>query len=395
MLNRLKSKPSQRYLYQRQQVIAPQTKSGKREWIIARSLCFYRLFDLTTIPAARRGDALKLKIRQWTPLNQFANYIVWQGAFAQVWIWDAQAQLEQQQTLKIKSAYAIPETLLHPKLQNGIQIVQCLEGVEAQYWQNDVLKHSRWWAEMPNLKQWVDFQRICSLNTDTTLPEPINLPLSNKPWAYHRTSINAVVLQQENIWVLFGLAVFIILFAWSSVKIIKWQQALVQVEQKIAQLNIDATPILTAKTRAIESKQAVDKLINLNAYPHQLDLMGKIIDNLPTEKVILITWRYELGQLNFTVQGDTLDPRQYVKAYESIDWFEEVKTENTRTTNQLIISMRVKPTTEIDSVKSTLLSDVQAKKVDEPKAITQKIEGIDPDNFDWSQVPLPDFNKLR
>lgn len=391
---------SQRYLHQRQQVIEPKNKTGKREWIIARSLCFYRLFDLTTIPAARRSEALKLKIRQWTPLPQYANYIVWQDAIAQVWIWDAQLQTETQQALNLKSAYAIPETLIRPKLEEGIQLVQCVEGVEAQYWQDGILKHSRWWSTEPSLKQWIDFQRICSLDIDTEIPQPLNSQLAAKPWGYHRTSLNTLALQQESLWILLGLAIFIMTFAWYSVTIFKWQQAISQVEQEIEALNNDATPILTAKTQAIQNKQRVDKLINLNPYPYQLDLMGKIVENLPANQIQFITWRYELGKLYFTIEGDNLDPRQYVKAYEKVNWFESVKTENTYKTNQLVVSMQVKPTTQYASAKPFELVKKeieQAKPVGE-QVITEKIDmekATSSGEFNWDNVPIPDFNKLR
>ncbi|MEK7990614.1 MAG: hypothetical protein VSS52_006375 [Thiotrichaceae bacterium] len=400
MLNRFlrKSQSSQRYLHKRQEIIEPQANTGKREWIIARSLCFYRLFDLTTIPAARRSEALKLKIRQWTPLSHYANYIVWQGAIAQVWIWDSAIQTEQQQELKIKSAYAIPETLLHAKLQDGIQLIQCIEGVEAQYWQDDILKHSRWWATEPNLKQWSGFQRICSLAIDSDIPQPMDSPLLNKPWAYHRTSINTMALQQESLWILLGLAIFVVTLAWFSVKIIKWQQAITLIEQKIEALNNDATPILTAKTKAMQGKQAADKLIKLNPYPHQLDLMGQVIEALPSETVTLVAWRYELGKLSFTVEGDSLDPRKYVKAYERMNLFEDVKTENTLKNNQLSILMQVKSTADNPSNAKLLKLPDKKTESESAKVTTEKvdIEGLNKDGeFDWSKIPLPDFDKLR
>ncbi|MCV6637200.1 hypothetical protein [Candidatus Albibeggiatoa sp. nov. NOAA] len=393
MLDRFLRKSSaspQRYLHKRQDIIEPSSKSGKREWVIARSLCFYRVFDLTAIPAARRSEALKLKIRQWTPLTQYANYIVWQGALAQVWIWDAQKQTEQQQEFKIKSAYSIPETLLQPKLEQGIQLVQCMEGVEAQYWQDNILKHSRWWPNEPSLKQWIDFQRTCSLEINTDMPQPINAALSNKPWGYHRTSLNTIALQQEHLWVMLGLAIFIIVLAWYSVTIFKWQQAIAQVEQQIETLSDDATPILTAKTQAVQNKQTVERLANLNRYPQQLDLMGKVINHLPSKQVTLVGWKFELGKLSFTVEGDSLDPRQYVKAYEKVNWFEDVKTENTRENNQLRILMQVKSTlTNPDNIQSTDKTE-PTQTITTDKIDVEKLKGTD-GGFDWSNVPIPDF----
>lgn len=396
MLDRfLRKSPSsqQRYLHKRQEVIEPNTKSGKREWIVARSLCFYRLFDLTTIPAARRSEALKLKIRQWTPLTQYANYIVWQGALAQVWIWDEKIQVEQQQEFKIKSAYAIPETLLHPKQEEGAQLIQCMEGIEAQYWQDDILKHSRWWPTEPSLKQWADFQRTCSLAINTEIPQPMASALLNKPWGYHRTSINTIALQQESLWVLLGLAVFVIALAWYGVTIFKWQQAITQIEQQIETLSSDATPILTAKTKAMQGKQAVDKLVKLNPYPHQLDLMGAVVKNLPSNNVRLIAWKYELSRLSFTVEGDSLDPRKYVKAYEKMGLFDNVKTENTRKNNQLSIIMQVKAATANpnNAKPPTLPNKPKPAQVITDKIDVEKLK--DKDDFDWGSIPIPEFKQ--
>lgn len=393
-----------RYLQQRDTVVKSTSSKGKREWIVARSLCLYRLFDLTAIPAANRGEALKLQIRQWAPMKNYANYIVWQGELAQVWIWDAELVTTKQEGMRV--ATVIPEPLLRPTLPHGLQLLACIEGIEGQYWVNGVLLHSRFWMSAPDTKQWLEFQRLCGLSVETNLPPILETELAAKAWASHRKSIQHLALPQESVVVFVGVAGFLAVAIWYAVAIMKWQTAIKQVQTEVERLNIDATPILNARTQAMQHLLNIENLIKLNPYPTQLDLMAKIVANLPSPNHNLSGWRYELNRLSFTVVGNAIDPRQYVMNYERLDWFEQVKTETSRE-DQLTITMQLRPTTEYANAKPVSTQVVSApisqpenteNTENEDPVITEtiKIDPItNPEDFDWSKVPIPDFSKLR
>ena len=114
----------------------PQKKrKGRRDWVISRGLCHYRFFSLTDIPNARQDSVLQLKLKQWSPFQEYASYQVWQGGHVQVWIWDQQKLQNELTEIGLKRAIILPETLLHARPSTDeIQLLRCLEGVEGRIW---------------------------------------------------------------------------------------------------------------------------------------------------------------------------------------------------------------------------------------------------------------------
>ena len=71
----------------------------------------------------------------------------------------------------IKATTVIPETVLRTlQITDTVLLIQCLDGVEGQIWQNNLLVGSRWWAQIPEPKEWINFQRIYSLQVIDSVP---------------------------------------------------------------------------------------------------------------------------------------------------------------------------------------------------------------------------------
>lgn len=331
----------QRYLQKRHEVVTPKTKRH-RDWVISRSLCYYRLFSLTDIPAARRDSVLQLKIEQFSPFKDYASYIVWQGGQAQVWIWDNQ----QQQTLAmesgIKKTACLPETLLQKRCyQNTQQLLQCLEGFEGQVWKDGVLIGSHWWAQIPDETQWANFQRAHSLPAIDGVPDPIDEPLLKRPWGRSKKHFSRFRLYQERIWITLGAAIFSVVISWQLVSIWKLQQAIEPLQTEIDQLSEDIAPILSARNQAVADKQQVEKIRALALYPSQLELMTLVAEKLPRGNAKLIEWDYQTGELRFTIETSRVDHTFYVSTFQAIPLFSEVKAEAGRQSNQIVISLRI------------------------------------------------------
>lgn len=394
-----KTTPPSRLLYTRQAAQSPPSKKNKQEWVVARSLCHYRLFDLSNLPLARREDALKLKIRQWSPFSDYQSYIVWHQHTAQVWVWDKNLQQTAMTAQNLKASKILPETLLRPPLsKTGVQLIQCLEGFEGQYWREGILWGSRWWPQLPTLSSWAMFQRSYGLAVDNEVPQPITSTLLNKPWGRTRSTFSRINLQQhEYLWVFLGGAILLTAISWQIIKITKWQQALTTVQQKIDALNQEATPILTAKTNAVDNKQAAEKLYQLDLYPSQLALLAKVAKKLP-ERARLLEWDYQWGQLRITVEETKPDPRKYVQMFELLDWFKEVRTEMGRKADQLTVEMQLVPRSEwAKPVKEPTTQQAENKVKLPPgqQSITTKIDIEEGEEFDWSKVPVPDFSQFQ
>ncbi|HEC84967.1 MAG: hypothetical protein DRR08_13490 [Candidatus Parabeggiatoa sp. nov. 2] len=331
-----------RYLQKRNEIVTPQSRKGRREWVISRSLCYYRLFSLTDIPAARRDSVLQLQIKQWSPFQDYASYIVWQGGQAQVWIWDKQQQQNLLTETGIKKATCLPESLLRTRCtKDTIQLLQCLEGFEGQIWIDGLLIGSRWWAQIPNETQWANFQRAHSLPASTEEPSPIEEALLKRPWGRSKKHFSRFKLFHERIWVTLGAAIFIVVLTWQTVSIWKWQQATEQLQTQIDELNENVAPILAARNQAFADKKQSEQILALAPYPSQLELMTQVAEKLPRRNTKLIEWFYQIGELRFTIETRRLDPTFYVKTFQALPLFRDVKAETGRKSNQIIISMQL------------------------------------------------------
>jgi hypothetical protein len=345
MYKRLFSSP--RCLQKRNDIITPPGGVKKRsEWVISRSLCYYQLFSLADIPAARRDEVLQLKIKQWNPFLEYGSYAVWQGEQAQVWIWDKKPQRHLFIEAGIKKATCLPETVLRSNPSTDtIQLIQCLEGVEGQIWKGGALVGSRWWAEMPTETEWIHFQRSHSLPIKGAMPTlPLEQDLLNRPWGRAKRHLSRFQqLYQERIWVVLGTIIITVLLTWQGVSIWKWRQATAQLQIQIDALSENIAPILAARTQAIAEKNQSERLLALAPYPSQLELLAQIAEKLPRKKTTLTEWFYQTGELRFTIETSKLDPTFYVRTFQKNPLFKEVKAKpgTGRKSSQMTISMQL------------------------------------------------------
>lgn len=318
---------------------------GKREWLMARGLCHYQCFDLSDITPLKREDVLQLKIRQWSPFTDTASYIAWHKGKAQVWIWDNALQQQAQQAQDLKNLPVRPESALRPpKTDDGVQILKTADGIEAQIWQQGVLRSSRWWQQVPDKATWQRFLRS-NAQPYTPLPETIPAPdLLAKPWAKNQNALHSINLlwRQERLWVALGAALLLSAFIWESALIKNWQAKNLRLDKEIEQMSFKADPVLDARNRALTAKQSLETMQQLAPYPNQLRLLLAVASKLP-EGAVLQNWKYETGTLTLTIKAEEIDPREYVSLFQSIDYFDEVKLEDSRKADEIQIQMQVLP----------------------------------------------------
>jgi len=346
-----------RYLQRRNDILTPTgTMRGRREWVISRALCHYRLFSLTDIPPSRRDSVIELKIKQWAPFREYRHYAIWQEDQVQVWVWDQQKQQNVALEMGIAKAVVLPETVLRsPNRElSSVRLIECLEGVEGQVWQKGLLKGSHWWPQLPNPTEWERFQRHYGLPGDTQVPSLIQQPLLIRPWGKPKATLSRFSFYRESVAVLLGISIFLVLLTWRAVDIWKWQQATAQLQPRIEELSALVEPILTARTQALTAQQQLQQFLTLSPYPSQLTLMAKVAEKIPHRKdVRLIEWSYQLGELSFTIEAEKQDPTFYVKSFQEEKLFKDVRTETNKGNNakQLGVNMKLEIPKDMKAVK--------------------------------------------
>lgn len=317
------------------------------QWILSRGLCLYRPFKVKDIPAADYQNALQLKIRQWSPFEETGQYMAWQDDTVQVWIWDAAGQKRAAEEMAVKKARPIPETLLHPPASSdGMRLLSCLDGVEGQFWRDGRLRAARWWPAFPSAAEWTLFQRACQLPATPLPAAPQALSWLEKPWLKAQRNLNLYRLDAKHKQLGWQLALCLLCAAagWQLAALWQWRSANAALREEIAALTAQVEPLLTAREKALDHQSAIERLLALAPYPKQLPMMAAIAEKFPdASSARLLEWRYGIDTLDFTLQGDNLDPRVYVANFQTMPYFHDVTTQAGRQADQLQISLRLLP----------------------------------------------------
>ncbi len=334
------TRPTRRYFDSRTGVIPPEPGTGRGEWVLSRGWCRYRCFDLAGLPAARREESLQLKIQQWSPYTRTAEYVVWQGDCAQVWIWDEARAAQVREASGAAQAAPVPENLVRPPLADGVRLAACLDGVEGQIWQQRQLLASRWWLKPPDLLEWSRFLRAHGQPSPAHVLTPEPLPLLAKPWGKPRRRNTAA--NERAIALVAAMALAVVL-GWESATLWKTHQKHQAIQQEIEKLNQDGAAILQARDHAVTDKERVRQLVRLVPYPSQLELMAAVAGKLPRNGAQLAEWRYHAGTLRVAVQAPNIDPRNYVAAFQSLPLFKGIKLETSNQADLIILQMEINP----------------------------------------------------
>jgi hypothetical protein len=243
----------------------------------------------------------------------------------------------------MKSASIYPETDLQPRpAKDGLRLIACQDGMEAQIWKEGELAASRWWVGHPPADEWARFLVANDLSPEIQSLEPQKLPWLDRPWGGSPFGLKGLNLGQERTWVYLALAVFCFFFFREVATIWKYRQAEAALEEKVHEMTAEVEPRLKARAKALEELPAMKELLALNPYPTQLELMAAVAEKFPSEETLLFEWNYNKGHLTFTIQGKDLDLRYFVQAYQDNPLFSDVTVEKGRDPGQLAVEMKVR-----------------------------------------------------
>lgn len=348
--------PIRRFSQRRAAIIPAVSRFGAAQWVLGRSLYRFSRFDLKHVSKAQRPQALRLLIQQWSPFAITGQYVLWASEVALVWAWDAD-RLSMDlaaQKLKLASTRIIPESLLHPPLNAGLRLVECLDGVEGQIWVAQRPIHSRWWVETPSSSDWVNFQRDAGIAPDLNVGIPVaqSLMWLKQPWAKSADlrKGDGQVWPYEA-WCVRGAAlVLMALTVWQSTELIKTRQAAGQLRTRLAEVAQSAQPVLEARRKALDGLARIETLQAINPYPTQLGMLAEVATKLPKNDTYLTEWDYQNGKLKITiVTPNKLSNSFLVKQLQDSGWFRNVLAVPSNGADTLTLTMDSLPQAEITS----------------------------------------------
>lgn len=283
---------------------------------------------------------MALELRRWSPFVQTGSYVVWNGNVAQVWVWDA-ARWGPVSDDNALSASSIPETpLTGESRESGVELVRCLDGVEARLWRNGTLVGSRFWDEIPEQRSWRQFCRSHGLDLSLDLPVLTEAALGNTPWQGRRFRWSIPTQQLERSLVSLLLALFLFSGSW---QIAAWGRELAAAERiadEVAARTLEAEPVLVARSEATNLRERHAALNSLFDAPDQLVLMSKFSQHLQPGHT-LREWHYNLLQLQVVVGGQGVNALQYAQALQSDSFWADVTAEPGGPEGSVRISARI------------------------------------------------------
>lgn len=133
------------------------------QYVISRGLCHY---EIMPTPPGRPGlkavQAARLAAKARTPIRDPQVHLDWHDDWIGVWSWPRSVM---DHALDFEGR-AFPETVLQNP-DTGPRLVSCMDGYEAQVWENGILFASRWWPNRPDSAAWRGFLRGARALVDT------------------------------------------------------------------------------------------------------------------------------------------------------------------------------------------------------------------------------------
>lgn len=297
-----------------------------RQWIVARSLCYFKIFDLQAIEHKERKNALNVKIMQWSPFQETGRYVLQHHHFALVWIWDAAEVQSAMYAQDVATAHVAPETLVvEPSKEDGFRLVECLEGYEGQYWKDGMITASRWWPELPDARQLDIFFLGNDLDAEPETSAQPAVYLS-RPWPRRFNVAEMLDVKREGFWVRLAAAAAVLLFSYFGLQYEYVARKAAQYEALLEQAEAEAAPIKAAQNRMRSLYDKYMGLYEIVRKPSQLQLLYDVHNALP-EFSKFEEWQFSESTLRFVAPTSGLKPMEIVSKLQTNKLFENISVD--------------------------------------------------------------------
>jgi hypothetical protein len=323
----------------------PTTWRGRRYWVVGRSLCGFRLFRLANVGRNELRDAAALRVREWAPYSEPGYHLHLTGEAARIWVWDAVRVRDAMLAMGVRPGRVVvlPETALQARLEDGLHLIECLEGVEGQLWSEGELKASRWWAQTPSPEEWLEFQRATGIVVQS-LPEVPPLEQTvwrRRPWTNSGAGLGLERRGREA--VLAGAALLLAGYGYLGGSLARDALSLAEIDHRLFEAQHRSAPAIADREQALANVDYLTGFAKLDPYPPQLAPLARVAENLPSNGAQLAAWSYQSGDLQFTVFSpvSSLDILFYVKTYSAIPGFTDVTAERAEGPRSLRIKLHL------------------------------------------------------
>lgn len=300
-------------------------------WVPQRRALKHALFTIPNqLNGRKRKSALELKIDGWSPFDNTGYAVAWSDNEASVFIWDQDALITriQEAGYEPRICEVVPEAFMRRPIQDGVRLVKSFDGLEAQAWNEGVIKSTRWWADMPPKHEWSLFTRAAGVSKTldaATIEEPDWLEV---PW--NETALSGNIFTQavrNDRLVVAGSAFLLFPCIFFALQWFTYTVMAASNTQTIAAVEAESRPLRADRSRALSALESAEDLVSLNPYPHQIEVLSRAHNILQPFTVTLANWDYDEGALEFGILSDgDMDARLLISAFEEDPLFSSVSS---------------------------------------------------------------------
>lgn len=268
--------------------------------LASRSVMRYRCIDLSGVAVADRVGALRAQLLAWQPFADSEMLVDLHGDQAQVFA----VPRDTLQAASLSADRLWPETLCHMPLADGLHLVECLEGVDGQFWSAGILRASRWWASTPDAAEWATFARLSRATPGTmhAVPALQTLAWTRMPRALQPLSgVGQGELGRERL-IVGGAALVLLVYGGMTARA-AWD-AHADLQNTTAALEArrdEAKPVLAAREKALTLADRSSALVAQLQSPRPLEVMDELAKRLPKGSLVR---EFDLNQLALRVVLD-------------------------------------------------------------------------------------------
>ena len=313
-------------------------------WIPARQTLKHSLFTVPDqLQGRKRASALQLKISAWSPFQNTQVAVAWSGNVASVFAWEKTTLEERMRShgYDPNNCEVVPEAFMRNPGDDGIRLVSCNDGVEAQVWSQGFLTMSRWWPSIPPAREWALFARTTGTDADTAIPDIKEPSWREYPWNENQNSsaVFANALKNHGL-VLTTITVLLAPCFYFAAAWMSYSAMVLAVERDIASVEEESRAIRIERADALSALETAEDLLSLHRYPHQLEILSKAHSLLRQHPVTLTNWDYDDGLLEFGLESDSdMDARVFILAFEEDPLFSSVSAATRG--NRLVMRMDI------------------------------------------------------
>jgi hypothetical protein len=293
-------------------------------WVVSRRLCRFASLALPALSRRQRISAVQLHLREASPFAATDAYAVIATDRAAIWFWDAAevARAAEQCGVALARLWVVPESaMMAPAPADGVRVIECLEGFEAQCYKGGQLAASHWWPARPNDSDWSMFVRQLGANAEG-LPDRAP-PLQSVARSAVPSVANDLPTRRgaggpdlERVLYAAGAAALIAWASWLGGGWLKLEFESRQAAAQIEQQQQAAAPAARAREAALEDAQYVQAIAGYARYPDPRLVLAALARALPGDGITVNEIDIKDGALRAQLTAGAANPpiAEFVKA---------------------------------------------------------------------------------